>query len=263
MPTYPELESVFLAKYGKPAETGWSPRRRHNFRYFLPADIYEAVVARNVLPGSNWLDVGGGHAIFPDNPNLATELVARCNRVVAVDPSENVHRNPFVHERVQNRLEDYFSDNTFDIATLRMVVEHVDQPEAFTSALSRLVRPGGLVVVFTINRWAPVSIVSHLLPFQMHHPIKRIFWGGEAEDTFPVHYRMNTRKALRQVFEKAGFQEESFHHLDDLSTFGRFNWMGYLELSAWKGFHKLGLTYPENCLLAVYCRNVEANQQAI
>lgn len=258
MPTYPELESVFRSKYGDPAETGWSPRRRHSFRYYLPADIYETVVARCVLPGCNWLDVGGGHAIFPENPSLARELVARSCHVTAVDPSENVHRNEFVNERVQSRVEAYHSDRTFDLATLRMVVEHVDQPEDFTNALSRLVRPDGLVVVFTVNRWAPISIVSHLLPFRMHHPIKRIFWGGEEEDTFPVHYRMNTRKALRQVFENAGFHEESFLHLDDLSTFGRFKYMGYLELTAWKGFHKLGLTYPENCLLAVYRKSSDS-----
>src|SRR5215211_6004236 len=105
MPTPPELDAIFRSKYGDPAEVGWSPRRRHRFRYFLPADIYEAVVARYSSPGVSWLDVGGGHAIFPDNPKLARELVARCRRVVAVDPCDNVHRNPFVHERVQSLLE--------------------------------------------------------------------------------------------------------------------------------------------------------------
>ncbi len=255
MPTNQELEAVFRSKYGQPAQTGWSPRRRHQFRYYLPADIYEAVVARHVQPGCNWLDVGGGHSIFPDNPTLARELVTRCSRVVAIDPSDNVHRNSFVHERVQSRLEDYTSHTPFDLATLRMVVEHVDQPNDFTDALKRLVRPGGRIVVFTVNRWAPISIISHVMPYRLHHPIKRIFWGGEEKDTFPVRYLMNTRKSLRLAFGRAEFSEESFYRLDDLSTFGRFRWIGYLELSAWKAIHTLGLTYPENCLLGVYRRD--------
>jgi SAM-dependent methyltransferase len=165
MPTSAELEAVFRSKYGDPAATGWSPRRRHGFGYFLPADIYEAVVARHSHPGCHWLDVGGGHAIFPENPTLAKELVARCSRVVAVDPSDNVHRNPFVHERVQSFLEDFATDTSFDLATLRMVVEHVERPGAFTAALGRLVRPGGRVVVFTVQplgtdlgRFAPAPL---------------------------------------------------------------------------------------------------------
>lgn len=255
MPTNQELEAVYLSKYGQPAQTGWSPRRRHRFCYYLPADIYEAVVTRHVHPGCNWLDVGGGHSIFPDNPTLARELVARCSRVVAIDPSDNVHRNSFVHDRVQCRLEDYASHAQFDLATLRMVVEHVDKPYEFTDALKRLVRPGGRIVVFTVNRWAPISIISHLMPYRLHHPIKRIFWGSEEGDTFPVRYLMNTRKSLRRVFEGAEFSEESFLHLDDLSTFGRFRWIGYMELAAWKAMNTLGFTYPENCLLGVYRRN--------
>jgi 2-polyprenyl-3-methyl-5-hydroxy-6-metoxy-1,4-benzoquinol methylase len=247
-----DLETVFQKKYGEPQSTGWSPKRRFRFGYYLPADVYEAAVAKYVADSCTWLDVGGGRAIFPDNPALATELVARCAKVVAVDPSDNVHENTFVNERVQVHLEDYKPSTQFDLATLRMVVEHVSQPKLFVEALARLVRSAGNVVLFTVNRWAPVSLVSRTLPFNFHHPIKRFFWGGEKEDTFPVHYKMNTRVALKRLFEEAGFVEESFCKLDDLSVFGRYGWINYLDLCVWKALHSLGLSYPENCLLAVY-----------
>ena len=38
------------------------------------------------------------------------------------------------------------------------------------------------------------------------------------------------------------------------SSFGRFRASHYLELSLWRLLRSLSLTYPENCLLAVYER---------
>jgi 2-polyprenyl-3-methyl-5-hydroxy-6-metoxy-1,4-benzoquinol methylase len=253
-PTEAELTSLFLRKYGRPETVGWAPRRRFRSAYYLPSDVYECLVGKLIAPGCAWLDVGGGHDVFPENSALARELVARSARVVAIDPSDNVQRNGFVHERVQSTLEEYRSDERFDLATMRMVVEHVSSPEDFVGALARLVKPGGAAVVFTVNRLSPIVLLSWFLPFRLHHPIKRFFWSGEKEDTFAVHYLMNTRNTLRRLFEGAGFEEAAFARLDDLSAFGRFKWLNYLELLVWRGLKAVGLSYPEHCLLAVYRR---------
>ena len=257
-PSGSELSAVFIDKYGSPSETGRTPRQRHEFGYYLPTDIYEALLARLILPGHRWLDVGGGHNIFPENPQLARALVARCELVVAVDPSDNVRINPYVHERVQGMLEDYATDRTFDIATLRMVAEHVSNPATLVQALNRLLRPSGIVVIFTVNGRSPLTTVSRVLPFRWHHPIKKLFWGGEEEDTFPVEYKMNSRAVLKALFEAHGFREMSFAYLDDLSTFGQFRIGGYLELLLWRTLRQVGLRYPENCLLGVYQKRLAA-----
>jgi SAM-dependent methyltransferase len=135
-------------------------------------------------------------------------------------------------------LEEYAPGSQFDLATMRMVVEHVTDPEAFVGALSRFVRPGGLAVVFTVDLWAPITVLSRVIPFRFHHPIKRLFWSGEAEDTFPVQYRMNTRATLRRLFTGAGFSEEMFASVDDLSLFSRYRVMNYAELTAWRGLRR-------------------------
>jgi 2-polyprenyl-3-methyl-5-hydroxy-6-metoxy-1,4-benzoquinol methylase len=247
-----ELDALFRQKYGAPAETGWSPRQRHRFGYYLPADVYEALVARLIVPGCRWLDVGGGRDIFPENSALARTLADRAALVVAVDPSANVRDNPYVHERVRSMLEDYHSKRRFDLATLRMVAEHVAAPARMVGALHRLLQPGGAVVIFTVNARSPLTMVSRALPFKWHHPIKKLFWGGEEEDTFPVQYKMNSRAVLKAVFEAHGFREASFAYLDDLSTLGQFRIGSYVELVWCRTLRRLGLRYPENCLLGVY-----------
>jgi hypothetical protein len=137
-PDREDLERLFEQKYGPPSSVGWAPRRRWRFGYHLPAEVYEGVVSKLAKPGCHWLDVGGGQAIFPENPHLARELVSRCARVVAVDPSDNVHHNPYVHERHQCLLEEFEPRSPFDLATMRMVVEHVSEPSQFVEALARL-----------------------------------------------------------------------------------------------------------------------------
>lgn len=251
-PSETELAAIFLGKYGAPTETGWSPRQRHAFGYYLPADVYEALVARVIMPGCHWLDVGGGHHVFPENPRLAQQLVERCELVVAVDPSNNVHANPYVSERVQSVLEDYQTERTFHVATLRMVAEHVSDPARMVDALYRLLRPSGVVVVFTVNSRSPLTLLSRVVPFSWHHPVKKLFWGGEEDDTFPVQYQMNSRAVLRELFETRGFSEASFSYLDDLSTLGHYRFGSYFELLWWRALNQLGLRYPENCLLGVY-----------
>jgi 2-polyprenyl-3-methyl-5-hydroxy-6-metoxy-1,4-benzoquinol methylase len=262
LPSPKELEELFVQKYGSPATTGWAPKQRFRFRYYLPADVYESVVSRHVTEGCNWLDVGGGQAIFPENPDLARALVSRCARAVAVDPSVNVHKNKFVHETVCSTLEEYKPNFQFDLATVRMVVEHVSDPEGFVGALARLVRSGGVVIVLTVNLWSPITILSRLLPFELHHPLKRRFWGGKAEDTFPVHYRMNTRQTLRRLFERSGFTEDVFARQDDLSLLGQFPLLSHAELLVWRGLTMLGLGYPENCLLGLYRRRMGESSQS-
>ena len=148
-----------------------------------------------IAPGCFWLDVGGGHHIFPENADLSRTLAARSAMVVAVDPSENVRRNPYVHERVQSMLEGYQTERTFDVATLRMVAEHVAEPDADgggAASIDATVRSCGDFYGLQV---APLTLVSRALPFRWHHPIKKLFWGGEEEDTFPVEYKMNSRAA--------------------------------------------------------------------
>jgi 2-polyprenyl-3-methyl-5-hydroxy-6-metoxy-1,4-benzoquinol methylase len=165
-----ELEQLFLQKYGSLAETGWSPRQRHRFRYFLPADVYEALVSRLIVPGCEWLDVGGGHHLFPENPKLSRTLADRASVVVAVDPSENVLRNPYAHERAQCLLEDFRTERLFDVASLRMVAEHVVDPPRLVRALRTLVRPSGVVVIFTVNERSPLTLLSGADSLQVASP---------------------------------------------------------------------------------------------
>jgi SAM-dependent methyltransferase len=252
--TRAELDTIFRLKHGDPATTGWAPRRRYRLGYSPPEDVYEAMVARFVTSETHWADVGSGRSLFPENSALAAMLASRCARLVGIDPDETLDDNPFVHEKARVLIEDYRGELHFDLITLRMVAEHITNPAQAIEALAKMSRPGAAVVVLTVNRWSPVALGTRAIPFALHHPIKKILWKTERRDTFPVSYRLNTRGDLRRAFAAGGFREASFSYLDDCQTFGRFRALGSLEMTAWRGFRKIRLRYPENCLLGVYRR---------
>ncbi len=253
--TTSELRDVFRDKYGRDLQAmQWGPRTRARFGHFTPDDYYEAVVSRLITTGCAWLDVGSGRNVFPGNRQLAQTLARRCGLLVGVDPDATIHENDLVHERVREQIETFQSDRRFDVVTLRMAAEHVTDPDGAVAAFARLTKPGGRVVIFTVNRWSPIPIITWLVPFRLHHLPKRFLWRANPKDTFPVAYRMNTRKELSQVFGRHGFRESEFGYLDDCRTFARFRTTLVVELCLWRCLRALGVTYPENCLLGVYER---------
>ncbi len=144
-----QLERLKSIKHGPEASVGWSTALAMRFGHYTPDDYYESCIESLVGAETDWIDVGGGHAIFPSNPRLARILADRCRRLVAVDPSANVLENSYAHELHQSLLEGFVDPDGFSLATMRMVVEHVVQPDAFVSKLGQLLRPGGKAVVYT------------------------------------------------------------------------------------------------------------------
>ncbi len=251
-PTDDDLYQLFLTKYGEPDQTGWSPRQRLKFGYYQPGDYYDAVVNKLVTADTSWVDVGGGRAIFPQNENLSKQVAQRCKRLIAVDPSPNVREHDYAHDYYQTFFEDLETEERFDLATFRMVAEHIVNPDAVLLKLREIMKPNGVVVIYTINKFSPVPIVTYLTPFSVHFKVKKLIWGGEEKDTFPVAYKMNTRNTLHALFTKHGFVEEEFRYLDDLSSFKSFKFLNKCELVIWKALNSIGLRYPENNLLGIY-----------
>ncbi len=249
-----ELEEVFCRKYGEPGRLGPNPALWRRWGYYLPDEFYETLLAGLVGADTHWLDVGCGRDLLPHNPSLAQILSQRCARLVGLDPGDNVLENGWVHEAVQGSLQDHHPQRPYDLVTLRMVAEHITDPQRELAALRRLTRPKGHVVVYTVHQCSPTAVLARLVPFRLHHAIKRVLWRTQERDTFPTAYRMNTHGRLTRLFAQAGFRERYFANLADCRVFARFRILHRIELSLWRLLCGLGLGYPECCLLAVYQR---------
>jgi SAM-dependent methyltransferase len=252
--TKDRLLDVFFLKHGPLHRTGWGPRQRFKFGYFTPDDIYECLISSLVTRETTWLDVGGGRELFPGNANLSGLLSNRCRRLVGVDPSDNIHENPYLHARAQCLIEDYAGDSRFSLITLRMVAEHIQNPESAMRAMRNLLEPGGKLIIYTVDCWAPVSVLSAIVPFWLHHRIKKLFWGSQQRDTFPVAYKMNRPGALKRLATAFNLEPVSVSVIPDCRIFAAFRVLNWLELCFWRACRAFQLPYPESCILAVFER---------
>lgn len=252
LPDAGALTQMFHRRYGEEARLGWGPRLRRDHGYYTPDDVYEALVAGLVAPGVNWLDVGCGRELFPNNLGLAEILSKRCARLVGIDPDPTLQENPWVHEKVASGIDAYDGKAAFDLVTLRMVAEHIADPVACANSVQRALRPGGLAVVYTVFAGSPMPLLTRLAPMGLRHTVKSWLWGTLPKDTFPTCFKMNTRGALQRLFAGVGMREEAFLRLDDCRTFARFRWLHEFELRLMRACRAVGLPYPEHCLLGVY-----------
>ncbi|MGQ4275360.1 bifunctional 2-polyprenyl-6-hydroxyphenol methylase/3-demethylubiquinol 3-O-methyltransferase UbiG [Terrihabitans sp. B22-R8] len=109
------------------------------------------------LAGLTALDVGCGGGI------LCEPLARLGANVTGVEPAEESIAVARAHAEAAGLAIDYQArpaedlvakGHTFDVVIASEVIEHVTDPAGFVKTLARLARPGGLVLVSTINRTA-------------------------------------------------------------------------------------------------------------
>ncbi|MGI8677604.1 MAG: methyltransferase domain-containing protein [Jatrophihabitans sp.] len=93
------------------------------------------------------------------------------------------------------------ADASVDVAVSDWVLEHVEDPRAFVDELTRVLRPGGVVVARSVSRHSLLSLAARAVPNARHATVlARVQPGRDVADIFPTSYRMNTEKALAKLF---------------------------------------------------------------
>ena len=157
-----------VARFQRLAKSWWDPtgefRPLHQIGPPRLAFVRDALLrhfarederGRQPLKGLTALDVGCGGG-------LLSEPLARLGaRVTGIDPGETNVAIARDHAAAQGLAIDYraataedlaAAGETFDVVLALEVVEHVPDVAAFVQACASLVRPGGIMVLSTINR---------------------------------------------------------------------------------------------------------------
>lgn len=173
----------------------------------------DALFRRRILellePAGHLLDLGAGAGAVPE-----MDFRHRAARVSGLDPDPRVHDNPYLDEAsVGDGRAIPFPDASFDMVIADNVLEHLDVPEAVFCEVARVLRPGGLFLVKTPNRWHYVPLAARLTPHGFHRAFNRLR-GRAVEDTFPTRYRANTPRRLRRCAAVAGLTVRSLEQVE-------------------------------------------------
>ncbi|MEK7266470.1 MAG: bifunctional 2-polyprenyl-6-hydroxyphenol methylase/3-demethylubiquinol 3-O-methyltransferase UbiG [Pseudomonadota bacterium] len=185
-----------IEKFSRIADEWWDPfgkfKPLHKFNPARLAYIRDAAAAhfgrdrraKAPLSGLRLLDVGcGGGLVAEPMRRLGAE-------VVAIDAAERNIKTAMVHASQAGLEIDYQATTVeallasgeapFDIVLNLEVVEHVADPAAFLADSAQLLRPGGMMIVATINRTLKALALAKIgaeyvlgwLPRGTHDPAK-------------------------------------------------------------------------------------------
>ena len=174
------------------------------------SEAYANLISEHLSPHTVWLDAGCGSRLLEDDMEpVENWLASHCKTIVGMDVSATSNRN--IRSLIQGSLYDLpFADNSFDLITCRMVVEHLAQPRHAFSESARCLRPGGAIVVITPNllNYAILgnAVATRMLPEKLRLRIVHASDSRADKDIFPVLYRANTMPRLVQSLNASGLQ---------------------------------------------------------
>lgn len=126
------------------------------------------------------------------------------------------------------RDADAFPPASFDIVLSSFTVEHFADPAAALANLRGWLRPGGALVLTTVNRRHPFVAAYLDLPSRLRSRIQPLV-KATAGDAHPLVGACNTPDALRIALDGAGFgsiRVETVGHLE--TAWGRRSWSRWL-----------------------------------
>jgi 2-polyprenyl-6-hydroxyphenyl methylase / 3-demethylubiquinone-9 3-methyltransferase len=155
-----------LAKFAALAQRWWDPNGPEKPLHDLNPLRVQYLERRTPFAGSAVLDVGCGGGI------LSEALAQRGARVLGIDLAPALLEVAELHAAESGLKVEYRSISaealtltrpaSFDLVTCMEMLEHVPDPAAALGALARLVKPGGDVVVSTLNRTPRAFLIAIL-----------------------------------------------------------------------------------------------------
>ncbi len=170
--------------------------------------LYEDVLNSHVNGSVDWLDVGCGHHVLPLwRGEEEKNMVARCRTMVGLDADlGSLRKHRSAQAAVLGSVSHLpFRDESFDLVTANMVVEHLDVPDIQFREIARILKPDGVFILHTPNRFGYSTMIARLVPEWAKKRIIRLLDDREEEDVFRTFYRVNTPKDIERIAEVCGF----------------------------------------------------------
>lgn len=194
--------------------------------------FYEDFIRSFASETTTWLDAGCGHHILPSwRLSQECELVKRVNKVVGCDIDDSIRQHRTIRNRVVCNLEYLpFKNNSFNLVTTNMVVEHLSEPASVFLEFKRILIDQGVLIIHTPNLWSGLPFISKLIPQKIKNYFISKIEGRVENDIFPTKYRANTKKKIKKLLNTQGFMELKTSFLSSQAYFYFCLPIAFLEL---------------------------------
>jgi SAM-dependent methyltransferase len=173
----------------------------------------------SVIPaGSNIMEIGSGP------PNPTSRFLHSLGRLTGVDVDPEIYTNDALDSAHVLTCDTYpAEDNTFDACVSSSVIEHITDPASHMKEVKRVLKPNGVYVFRTPNRFHYITIVAHLTPHWFHKLVANRLRNLPAgsHEPYPTFYRMNSRSSIERIAREAGLHVEQLRLIEKEPWYGR------------------------------------------
>ena len=160
------------------------------------------------------LDIGCGEGVGTD-PALFQRVVKESDEFWGVEPDTSIKPREGVFTNFQHALfeEANIPDNSVDVAYSCMVMEHVQNPQAFMSKCYKVLKPGGTYIFLTVNGAHYFAMISNTLRMlKLDETVLRIARPGHVVDGYhyPTAYKFNRPGQIDRTCEALGFEKPRY-----------------------------------------------------
>lgn len=186
-------------------------------------ELFRRCVLQKIERGSVVLDLGAGAGVVRQ-----MNFKGMVAKVCGVDVDPRVASNPMLDEGVVSDAGCIpYPDKTFDVVFSDNVVEHLEDPASVFSEVCRVLKPGGVFLFKTPNKWHYMPIIARMTPYWFHRFFNRLR-GRPEEDTFKTLYLANSVYDIRMVASKSGLRVVNVLRVEGRPEYLRLTWLTYL-----------------------------------
>lgn len=186
--------------------------------------LFIKVLSGYLKPTDEVLEVGAGSGtIYPHS------VRSKVKRLVGLDPDDRVISNQQLDEGLVGVCESMpFPNASFDIVFHRMVAEHFEDPLAATAEIARVLKPKGLLLMHTPNRFYYPMIAARLTPLWFHQRYMQAIATRKGKDVHEVYYRMNSANDIRTICKRSSLQIRELRFITSPPGYLRFSPLAFL-----------------------------------
>jgi SAM-dependent methyltransferase len=197
----------------------------NSFEDYWDIRLFRQVILKEISREMFVLDYGAG-----DGDNEFMNFKGKCQFIAGVDIEPEVVENSALDEAKLLKPNDYaipYPSEHFDLIISCNSVEHVEFPGRALSELGRVLKPGGLILVKTPNKYHYVATMARLTP-QWFHERFNAWRGRDSSDTFPTYYRFNSMKDILRATRHRDLELEGLTFIEGRPEYLRLIAPAYL-----------------------------------
>jgi SAM-dependent methyltransferase len=221
-PPADQLDKIYPTNYYSYAPSPQLTSLTERVKSFLDARLFRKLLSKLSGDRLRILDVGGGSGWLLSTLKKVSPRVAETHEI-DINERARAEAEAAGHVFHCDRVEDFQSNDSFDLILLLNLIEHVADPAAILKRMQGLLSPGGLILIKTPN----VDTLDCRI-FRHHN------WGGFH---CPRHFVLFNRESLLGLGNRCGLQAAEARYTQGApqwacSILGILGLKGLLDISA-------------------------------